>query len=417
MIGKRLRDEVLSDRERKNLAILDLIRQQGPIAKTEISKVTGFNIVTVSNYVDEYITGGLVVEKGFDVSTGGRRPILVDLNPEASYVVGVGLTMLRVTAVVANLKGEVLTQVSAPRPAAGGESVIQVMTKMAEQAIRDSKKSNAEIASIGLGVPGIIDEHSRTIRWPYGLGTPDEFVNVALPEVFEQKFNLPAFVENDADAAVFGERWSTLRQDIQNMVYLYSGVGCGIILNGQIYHGSAGTAGELGILNPEETNPEALKRESTALGRWVMDLGMVAGAQERLKENLESAVAKAAGGDPKNVTMGAILEAVKEKDAFAVSLAEEGARKLGKKIAFLVNLLNPEIVVVGGGVEQAGPVFMDEVRKSVKGWALDEATAGLKILPSQLGEQAVAQGVACLGIWHIFANGALRTAEKAVGKE
>ena len=103
------RDEILTDRQRKNLAMLDVIRRLGPVAKTEISKLTGFNIVTVSNYVDEYVAKGLVIEKGFDVSTGGRRPLLVELNPDAGYLIGVGLTMFHVAAVITNIKRHIKT--------------------------------------------------------------------------------------------------------------------------------------------------------------------------------------------------------------------------------------------------------------------------------------------------------------------
>ncbi|GAG14264.1 unnamed protein product, partial [marine sediment metagenome] len=94
MVGRRfLTDKGLSDKERKNFAILDAIRKRGPMARTDITKLTGFNIVTVSNYIDHYIKKGLVFEGGYDTSTGGRKPMLVDLNQKATYVIGVSFDM------------------------------------------------------------------------------------------------------------------------------------------------------------------------------------------------------------------------------------------------------------------------------------------------------------------------------------
>src|SRR5664279_3648898 len=94
IIKQMLKDRTLTDKERKNLAILEVVRKNGPISRTDISKLTELNIVTVSNYVSHYIKKGLVVEGELDESTGGRKPVLVELNPKAGYIVGVGLNMM-----------------------------------------------------------------------------------------------------------------------------------------------------------------------------------------------------------------------------------------------------------------------------------------------------------------------------------
>ena len=108
--------EGLSDKERKNLAILDAIRKRGPIARTDITKFTGFNIVTVSNYIDHYIKKGLVSEEGYDISSGGRKPMLVNLNQKSAYAIGVGFDMMGVIGVIADLRGEIVFQVRKKYP-------------------------------------------------------------------------------------------------------------------------------------------------------------------------------------------------------------------------------------------------------------------------------------------------------------
>src|SRR3989339_172633 len=155
-IRQMLRDRVLTDKERKNLAILEVIRKNGPISRTDISKITEFNIVTVSNYVNHYIKKGLVIEGELDESTGGRKPVLVELNPKAGYIVGVGLNMLSMVGVLVDLEINVLKEMKRERLPDNSEAVIEKMVELAEQIIRESGIDRSKIAGVGVGVPGII---------------------------------------------------------------------------------------------------------------------------------------------------------------------------------------------------------------------------------------------------------------------
>src|SRR3989338_8552689 len=157
-IRQMLRDRVLTDKERKNLAILEVIRKNGPISRTDISKITEFNIVTVSNYVNHYIKKGLVIEGELDESTGGRKPVLVELNPKAGYIVGVGLNMLSMVVVLVDLEINVLKEVKKERVPENSERVIENMVEMAEEIIKPAEIYKSKIAGICVGVPGIIDE-------------------------------------------------------------------------------------------------------------------------------------------------------------------------------------------------------------------------------------------------------------------
>ena len=114
------------------------------------------------------------------------------------------------------------------------------------------------IAGVGVGVPGIIDERGRTIRWPQSLGEKDVSVCLSIKDTFEKRLNVPTFVENDANAAVLGEKWLGLDRDVKHLVYMFSGVGVGIIINGELYRGATGAAGELGISSLKASREEIL---------------------------------------------------------------------------------------------------------------------------------------------------------------
>lgn len=396
-------DQELSERERKNFAILDTIRKKGPIARTEITRLTGLNIVTVSNYVDYYINQGLVFEEGYDTSTGGRRPMLVNLKQKSAYVIGAGFDMMGVSGVVADLRGEIIFQTRKKYCVETGMALMEELVDTAEELLVKSSVEKDKIKGIGLAVAGIIDKENRTIRWPGPLGKQDLIVSVSLwDDKFTDRFNIPVIIENDADCAAYGEQWLALDPEYKNVIYMFSGVACGIMINGQVYKGASGCAGELGILNPNVFDKYDWRKESYSLGRWDMELGMLHNIGELQKKYSDSKIFKLASNRPEDITFITILEAAYEKDELAIKLLTKAGEDLGRKVAFLVNLFNPQIVIIGGGIERAGSVLMDSLKKTVKEWALEEATRVLKIIPAQLAENAVPLGAASLVIRHLF---------------
>jgi len=245
-----LEDYLLSEREQKNLAILELIRRRGPITRTEISQGTDLNIVTVSNYVSGYIKRGLVVERGLDVSTGGRKPALVELDNTAAYTIGVdlgnmGKTATDVVAVLADLAGHQKDRVVRSRGQQTIEEVLaqagDVIGTLLDQTTLDRKL----IQGIGMGVAGVIDEPAGTVRDTCPGGIRASYV--AVRDQLEQRFQMPVFIGNDATLAGLGEMRLGLSKAVKNMIYMYSDVGAGLIVHGSIYWGSSGSAGEVGI--------------------------------------------------------------------------------------------------------------------------------------------------------------------------
>lgn len=403
MIKQMLKDRALTDKERKNLSILEVIRKNGPISRTDISKLTELNIVTVSNYVNHYIKKGLVVEGDLDESTGGRKPVLVELNPKAGYIVGVGLNMMSMVGVLVDLEINVVTELKRERLPENSEKVIQQMIDLAAEIIEKAEIDKTKIVGVGVGIPGIIDERGRTIRWPQSLGDKDISVCTSIKDTFEKRLGIPAFVENDANAAVLGEKWLGLDRDVRNTVYMFSGVGCGILINEEIYRGATGAAGELGITSIHASK-EYTQEIATQLGRWEMDIGMARHAKEQIEKGEPSVIKDYVHGDLEKIHFRDIVRAIKEKDALAMKVAEQAGQELGKKVAFIVNLLNPEVVVIGGGIEDCGAPLLDSIKSSVKEWSVEEAVTPVKIIPSAFGENAVALGVVGIVAREVFAQ-------------
>jgi predicted NBD/HSP70 family sugar kinase len=398
---RRLLDQVeLNDHEKKNLSILDTIRKKGPIARAEISRLIGLNIVTVTSYVDQYIKKNVIQEVGIDVSSGGRKPTLVDLNPNAVFMIGVGLNIVDMIAVLCNLKGEILYTVKKERPLMAGEALVSSMLELVEDLIKRSKVDTGKVHGIGIGIPGIFNRDTSSVRWPIGLLKDDLEITVSIHGIFEEKFGIPTIVDNDANAAVFGEDWHGKGLGVQHAIYLYSANGCGIMINGQIYRGATGCAGEWLFL--EEDDAAKILIDNHKIGSWGLDLGITETAREGQKNNTSSKIYTLVSGDLKKLTIGTVVKAADQGDAFAGKILKEAGLRLGRKAAFLVNLFNPEIIIVGGGLEAAGAIFMDGVREAVKKSAIPEATDKLRIIPSTLGENGVPLGAAAFVAQNYF---------------
>jgi len=402
---KILSDFHLTDKERKNIEILSMIRRSGPIARTDISKTTKINIVTVSHYVDNYIRRGLVVEKGQDISSGGRKPLLVDLSAGNNFVLGIGLNVNEILGIVVDLKGKIMWKLEKPRPVEKPDpALIEIMAELTAELLDIAKIDKSNIRGIGIGVPGIIDKEGHTIRCPGSLGTSDVYVTIPVRDIFEKRFKIPSLIENDAGCAVFAEKWFGGKPNVKDMIYMFSAGGSGIMINGQIYRGFKGYAGELGIHNYNEGSLETWTQDSFHIGRCGIDLGLSSQARRGFEENRNSKIFQLVNNDLGKISFKTILDAAATKDKFAISLLEMGGLILGKKVAFLVNFMNPQIIVIGGGVEEGGAVFLDSLKKTVKAWSVEEATRDLKIIPSQLGSSAVSLGAAGLVIQNIFAH-------------
>lgn len=398
-------DPVLSERARKNLAILDTIRRSGSITKAEISKFVGLNVVTISNYIDEFLRQHLVLERELDVSAGGRRPILLGLNPEAGLAIGVGLNLFNMVATVVDLRGKMLSHIKMERRPTEVKNIVDSILELIGRTIENIDKKD-KIKGIGIGIAGIIDRERETVRWPEKVGNNYNYATITLPlrDIIEKEFNLPCLIENDVTAACFGEQWLTLDPDVKNVLFLFSGVGCGIMINGEIYRGSSGCAGEISIYNQARDKDFNCKvGDPCFLKRWEADLGIIRETKRALKNKAHSKILEKLD-NLDNLTLKDVFEAARVKDETVVNIIRNAAERLGIKAAYLVNIFNPQVLIIGGGLEEISGILLDVVRQTVSEWAFEEMAREVKIVPSNLGENAVALGAANLIVKQVFSQ-------------
>lgn len=409
MRGIYLQKEVFSEKERRNIEILDILRKRGPISRPDISRDMGINVVTISSCIDEFIKNNLVFEKSLDVSEGGRRPVLLDLNPQAGFVVGVGLNLMNMVGLLVDLKGNIITKTQVSRPKPSVKEISESILDIVREILRRSKEYASGIHGIGVGIAGLINKNNGSIHWPQKTDHYYTYASVDVPlrALMEKEFNLPTLIENDATSACFGEHWLDLEQGYKNVIYMFSGVGCGIMINGEVYRGAQGYAGEISIHNyKEQDNFSCQAGDACFLKRWEIDLGIVEEVKAGLLKDKEQAgeFIRLTQAEIENIDLKNVFVAARAKNKIASAALKKAAKKLGIKVAYLVNLLNPEVVVIGGGLEEAGEEFLKELSLTVKDWAFRESADDLKIVYSQLRENAVALGAASLVMQRVFAQ-------------
>ena len=408
----------LSEKERRNLSILDSIRRGGEISRAEISRLTDLNIVTVSNYVNKYIKNKLVLETGLDISTGGRRPELLKLNPEYGYSIGIdmGAPHLAIDAsaiaVIMDITGKVVAKEKILKEKESFEKLTAKILDMTEKLVERSGAPKDVIQGIGIGIWGVMDRFRGMIR--YAVEEENIVSYTGFLAQLEDRFGVPAMIEHDATLAAFGEKWSGIGaiSSADDLIFMCSDSSCGLVLRGELYYGAGRSAGELNI-NPPRTDVETTPdrcwsgySSGCCLRSRGLDLGMPDKVRAYLAEHPgEGAkLLELAQGDPGNINFNTVVEAADSGDEAAKKIVDDAGEYLGAKIAFLINLFNPEVVVIGRGLERSGDTFFSAVRRSIRRWAYEESVKIVKVLPASLGEDAVAVGAAALVTQDFFSK-------------
>lgn len=412
-----LKESRLSEKERRNLSILDTIRRGREISRAEISKVTDLNIVTVSNYVSKYIKNKLVFETGLDISSGGRRPELLKLNNQYGYSIGIDLGSPHLTidsaivGVILDLSGKVIAKTKIKKESESFEKMTERILDMAEALVAKSGIATNDIKGIGVGIWGVLDRYRGTVR--YAIEEEQIVSYTTLLSQLESSFGVPAIIEHDATLAAFGERWAGIGAEstADNLIFLCSDSSCGLIIKGELYYGATKSAGELNINPPskDESDPDKCWA-SYDYGCCLRSRGIDLGIPERLKAVIEKDPASGeyllekSGGSADNINFNIAIEAAESGDELARKTLESAGNYLGTKIASLINLFNPEVVVIGRGIEKSGDIFFSAVRRAVRQWAYEESVKIVKIVPTSLGEDVVAVGAGALVIHDLFSK-------------
>ncbi|MCM8773997.1 MAG: ROK family protein [Candidatus Omnitrophica bacterium] len=310
---------------------------------------------------------------------------------EKKGVIGIGLNLFDARAIILNDKEEIVDKVE-KKYEVTAHKTIEVILDLFEEINAKASQHRVSIKGLGIALGGVVDKRRGLVYWPQRLDSSCVYISVPLKKYIEEKFKLPVIIENDANACVWAEYVKKFK-DYRNIIYMFSGVGCGIILDGNLYRGRDGAAGEL-FVNVRKNMTSSLG-DFSFLSPWPLDLGIVKKAKELIALGKSTALLKkvSSTGD---LSIEEVLTQAKKDDRLAKNIVKEAAFSLGVKISFLINFINPDLVIVGGGLEEAGEFFLEEVNIAIKEYTFNEMGRGLKIVFPHLGRDAASLGAGLL---------------------
>jgi predicted NBD/HSP70 family sugar kinase len=315
-------------------SVLEAILKRAPISRSELGRLLGLSKPTISSIMSRLETAGLVIEHSSQISGTGRPATMYELNPQAGYVIGMDLGGSTVRAVLADLYGDVVRYTESPVRADSADSLVRQVRELRDQLLTSAGIAGDLLVAAGIGVPGILDSSGRTVRAAYNVPVLAE---LDLRSDFGAALGVPITVENDVNLAAIGEGWRGCAVGCRNfaLIAVGTGIGMGIVLDGELYRGPSGAAGEIDFL-PLSVDQPAVGGHHGPLERVVSGPAVIKRYRSTTRRRTK--------------TVSDIVAAAERGDEDAVRAVREIARALAFAISAVVCVLDPERVVLGGGV-------------------------------------------------------------------
>lgn len=376
--------------------VLEMIRISDGVSRVEIAESTGLTAQTVSNIVKRLIDQGLVAESDKVSSGGGKPRVILRAKADSTYAIGVQIDGDDTSFVVADLTGRIITYDRRPTPQEKGPSgVIEHIAGSIKRLVREAKISYDKILGVGVACPGPLDLTQGVVLEPPNLLG---WHRVPLKEVLEKETGYPVVVDNDATAAAIGERWFGAAKTTTNFAVIYAGVGigAGLFIENHIYRGSTANAGEFGHLTLNPDGPKCFCGNRGCIEVYCSPRGLTRAVKQRLEQGEPSSL-KPAFEDGAQIDFDAIAQATLSGDPLATEAVKQSATLLGYGAVNLVNLLDVEMVVLGGkGFRNLGSLYIQEIDHILQKRSIARHLRKVEVKLSEAGENAGALGAASL---------------------
>jgi glucokinase-like ROK family protein len=372
-------------------AVLTRLRQQSPISRAALADLTGLNKATITRLIRELMQHGFVREVGMHSSVTGRPSILLELDPQAGYIIGVRLDIDYSAVILTNFAAEIIWRSEIKHTLEDGQGLIQAnLLELIRRAIQNIPEQGRPILGLGLGVPGLVDVDSGVLLFAPNLG----WKNIPFRAWLQKHFHMPIYVDNEANLAALGETYFGAARDSDYVLYINvtSGVGAGIVLHHEILTGATGIAGEVGHVTIDPLGPVCNCGNRGCWEAVISAPAIFRRIRERILAGEPSCLSAEMLAHFSRLSVPLVVEAALNNDPVAKDVLCETSTFLGIGLANLINILNPERVVLGGYLSPAYPAMLVEIKKVVKDHALQWAWESTDIKIAHLGSDASLMG-------------------------
>ena len=372
-------------------AILDLIRfTPGGISRAELARQMGLSRSAISTIINDFLASGLVHETASGPATAGRKPVMLEVSPDRGYVIGVDIGATHLSMILANLSANVVHELEEPFVISQSPDIcLAEVDHQLRRMLGEAGLTMDQILMIGVGVPGPIAGKGGIITAPPQMPGWDSYPIVV---DLQNRWHCPVCLNNDAELGALGEwAYGAGRAD-STLVYIKvgTGVGAGLVLNNQMYRGVTGTAGEIGHLTIDDQGPICTCGKRGCLEAIASGWAIARKAREAVAAGKRTRLSSFTPIE--SITAKDVTAAARRGDLVAQQILSQAGFSLGTAIAGLINLLNPAVVVVGGGVAQAGDLLLEPIRQTVKDRGLKAAVPAVRITDAVLGRRSIGMG-------------------------
>jgi len=388
-------------------AVLFSLLYRGNISRIQLAQETSLSATTITNLIDELIKQGIVTEDPQESSRTSRREVgrprtALRLIPDSRYAVGVHIGIGTYRVGVVNLCGEVhQNEIRTYDRHAPAEQVIGTIAEEVNQMIRSSQLETSRIIGVGVGAPGLTDYRTGVNIFAPNLG----WRNLPLRDWFSARLNLPVVVDNNVRAMAVGENFFGMGRGVGSLAFVYGrvGIGAGIVIHNQLYRGASLNAGEIGhtVMIPDGGELCRCGRHG-CLETLVSEEALIRQARSLAELNPNSLLASLLAQKTELNPIERIFLAAREGDLGAIDLINRAARYLGLALANLVNILNPELIVLGGMFAQGKDLLLPITQKTVREVAMAPLGETVMIRATEHGWRAGMIGAAALALVTFF---------------
>lgn len=369
--------------------IIGFLYKMGELSKPEICRLTNMTTPTISRMIEELIGEGWVRDQGQGASIGGKRPHIFSLNPDAAYIMGVDVGRIHLKIAIFNLQKEVIGEIkvypSILEEGKSNEENIRYIREKIDRTLTDLHIPYPKIKVAGFAIPGLIDIDGTSYTY-------FTYENTNIKKVLENELGLPVFIDNDSKIMAMAEHTFGVAKSIPNALCISVNecIGLGMILNSQPYTGYKGMAGEFGHIRISGLSEQCYCGKIGCLETVASGRAIIKTAKEAIKNNVKTAIQILAGD--KEITLEIIIKAAQQDDIFAIDLLQKAGEKIGEGISTLIHLFNPQVLVIGGEIADAGELIIMPIQQILNKYTLTRLKNQCEIKLSDLNSHSTIMG-------------------------
>ncbi|MGM7661489.1 ROK family protein [Bacillaceae bacterium C204] len=364
--------------------LLNEIVSNSPISRARLSEITGLNKSTVSSQVNTLIEKNLIFEIGQGQSSGGRKPVMLVFNKNAGYAIGIDIGVDYINGILTDLKGNIVFDQYHHLKKSSLDQNKDVLFSIIKELSNQIPDSPYGLIGIGVCVPGLVNTEQKVIFTP----NIDWNYQLDLKSLIEKEFQVPVFIENEANAGAYGEKVFGAAKNYDNLIYVSvgTGIGIGIVINNDIYRGVNGFAGEMGHLTIDFNG---LKCSCGNRGCWELYA-----SEKSLLHNFKE--------NGRITSNQELIHLANQNDPDVLMALQNFGFYLGIGLVSILNTFNPQAVIIRNELVEALPMVLNSIKNSISSRSNDQFTNGHELFLSSLGKNAPALGTSSIVIEHFL---------------